>query len=387
MPYSVTLAFTKNPEINSDSRETVDHYRSTIAKQVTPGQIVAYLSPLTDAEPEPQSTESFIIEDHADIIDPTIELAEIDGKTVIISRITGFPVIKNKKIVIKQNLIIDGDVNFHTGNIDCPGDLLINGSIMAGFKVRAENLTVSGSIENAKVECSGNLVCGGGIVACHDYPLQCGANLWCKYLENSHIEARKNIFINGSSLHSFLKAGKNIILCASESVLVGGKSEAGNSLYSGTLGAKWATPTEIILGCDPFLAKALEVDSKLREELSSELDDLKTRIDQINIFLQHEEANTTRHDAKRLQEERELLESKLSYVMQKHRAASHKVKDLANRIAAFKQTNDDCFLYVAKQLFSGIRLLIKDAETRTEEESSATGVRMYEQAGEIIKKF
>ncbi len=386
MPYRVILLFGKDPGNRPDSRETVDHYRSNIAKPVTAGQPLARLYPLTAEESAPatapDSADKLTIQDKTEIISPMVKLSEDDGQLVVISKENGFPALENQRIVIHKNLTVDGDINFHTGNIDCPGDLLVKGSIMSGFKVRAENLTVTGSIENAEIECRGNLICGGGIVACKDYPLTCGANLWCKYIENSRIEAKKNIFIAGSSLHSFLRAGSNIILCHSLAVLVGGKSEAGNSLYSGTLGAKWATPTEIVLGCEPFLAKKLDNHRLKLEKLEMELDELKERVDQINTFLQHEDGKTTRHDAKSLQEERELVESKLSYIEQKHNTALTKLNELKNQIEKFKRTNFDSNLHVTEHLFSGIYLTIKDAETRIEEESPS--IVIQEQNDEIV---
>ena len=386
MPYTVTLLFGKDPVSKVDPRETVDHYRSSIANQVTVGQSLARLQLLTNADPAPQSSNELSIQDKSEIISSTVELSEDDGQIVVVSKENGFPALENNKIVVNQNLVIDGDINFHTGNIDCPGDLLIKGSIMSGFKVKAEKLTVTGNIENAEIQSSDDLVCAGGIVACQDHPLLCGANLWCKYLENSHITVKNNIFIAGSSLHSFLKAGNNIVLCNSSAVLVGGKSEAGNSLYSGSLGAKWATPTEIILGCEPFMAENLVDQSHKLKKIETELNELKERVDQINIFLQHEEGQTTRHDAHRLQEERELLENKLSFVSEKHKTALSKFNDLENQITNFKKANNDCILNVSKQLFSGIRLTIKDAATRTEEDNLSSTIIMREQDGEIVTR-
>lgn len=385
MPYLVNLSFGKDPDSLLDSRDAVDHYRSHIAKQVTTGQILAHLEPLSDNDFETRPPGQLIIQNKADILSRGVELSKNEKQTSVISNKNGFPSFNNNKISVTPNLIIDGDINFRTGNIDCPGDLLIKGTIMSGFKVKAENLTVTGNIENAEVECSGDLVCSGGIVACQDFPLLCGANLWCKYLENSHIEVKKNIFIAGSSLHSFLKAGNSIVLCQSSAVLVGGKSEAGNSFYSGSLGAKWATPTEIILGCEPFLAKKLADHRVELAKLETELNDLNERVDQINIFLQHKEGQTTPHEAHHLQEERELVESKLSFVMQKHKTFLNKFKDLEKQVADFKMANRNCTLHVSNQLFSGVRLTIKDAEYRTQEESLSTVVIMQEQDGEIIK--
>lgn len=389
MPYRVTLLFGKKPDNDPDSREAVDHYRSSIANRISVGQILAQLHPLTAVESNPASkstssnSNSFIIQNKTDIISSAVELAEDDGQLVVVSKKNGFPSLAEQQIVVHKNLTIEGDINFRTGNVDCPGDLLIKGSIMSGFKVKAENLTVIGSIENAEVECRGNLICAGGIVACQDHPLICGDNLWCKYLENSHLEVKNSIFIAISSLHSFLKAGNSIVLCHSSAVLVGGKSEAGNSLYSGILGAKWATPTEIILGCEPFLAKKLDEHCLQLKKIETELEELHERVEQINTFLQHEEGETTRHDAHRLQEERGLLESKLNYIKQKHSTNLTKRDELESRIEAFKKANINCSLNASKHLFSGIRLTIKDAKTRIEEESLTTTLTIDEEQNEI----
>ncbi|MCD6292326.1 MAG: DUF342 domain-containing protein [Deltaproteobacteria bacterium] len=389
MPYRVTLFFGKKPGHDPDSLETVDYHRSSAAEKISAGYMLARLQSLTAAESAPASNseDDLVIQNKTAIVSENVELAEDDkGQLTVVSKISGFPALVKQQIVVNKKLTIEGDINFHTGNIDCPGDLLIKGSIMAGFKVKAKNLTITGSIENASVECRGNLICAGGIIACHDSPLKCGDNLWCKYLENSRIEVKNNIFIAGSSLHSFLKAGNNIILCHSSAVLVGGKSEAGNSLYSGVLGAKWATPTEIILGCEPFLAQKLDEHKKNLEKLKTELEELHERIEQINTFLQYEEGQTTPHDAHRLQEERELLESKLNYIIHKNKVSQTKLDNLKNQIRAFKKTNFNCTLHISKHLFSGVNLTIKDAETRIEEESPPIVLNVDELQGEIVSK-
>ncbi len=378
MPYLVTQLFGKDLRAASDSSAAVDHYHSSLATPVTCGQALARLDPM------PQETDSaadqilnrddFIISEPADIISATVELSEKSNELLVISCKDGFPALLNKKITVNDRLVIDGDINFHTGNIDCPGDLLVNGSIMAGFKVKADNLTVNGSIENAEVICHGDLVCSGGIVACNDFPLICDGSLWVKYIENSSLEINKDLFISGSSLHNSIKVAGSIVLCHDSAILVGGKCEAGHSLYSGVIGAKWATPTEIIIGCDPFLTQKLKNHCQNIEKIVTELDELRSRIDQINTYLQHEEGKTTSKEAHKLQEERELLESKSSFITQKQNTALKKREQLEQQIDEFKKSNLNASLYIANQLFSGVNLTIKDATARIDEEASGVTI-------------
>ena len=386
MPYRVTQLFGKDLQPVPDSSAAVDYYHSNLATPVTCGQVLARLDPIaqeTDSTADHKPSQNdFIISEPVDIISATVELSENSDELLILSRKDGFPALVNKKIVVSDHLIIDGDINFHTGNIDCPGDLLVNGSIMAGFKVKADNLTVNGSIENAEVICHGDLVCSGGIVACNDFPLICDGSIWVKYIENSNLEIKNDLFISGSSLHNSIKVAGSIILCHNSAILVGGKCEAGHSLYSGVIGAKWATPTEIIIGCDPFLTQKLKNHCQNLEKIVTELDELRNRIEQINTYLQHEEGKTTSKEAHKLQEERELLESKSSFITKKHNTALKKREQLEQQIDEFKKQNLDATLYVANQLFSGVNLTIKDATTRIDEE--ATGVTVLDEVGEEI---
>ena len=381
MSYRVIFHFGRHADEKPDPGATIDYHRAHQAVRIEPGQPLAHLEPI---DPSATSTTDLTVEKPEDLLSPAVELCEEGSQLLIRSRREGFPVFADGKITINDFLAISGDVNFRTGNIDCPGDVVVNGSIMSGFSVRAHNLTVTGSIENARVECRGNLVCHGGIVACQDNPLVCGANLWCKYLENSYIEAGKNIFIAKSSLHSDIRARKNIILCHQDAVLVGGCSAAGNSLYTAVLGAKWATPTEVILGCDPFLTrKLLQAQAELAE-VESEIADLQGRIEQINTFLQHEDGEVTPAEAHRLQEERELTENKLGFLETKLNQARRQCEDLENRVAEFKSANSDCILQVTTHLFSGVHLVIRDAEKRIEEESGKVVLTNPEASEEIV---
>jgi len=383
MSYRVFPLFDRRPEKDPDPGAAVDYHQAHRVTRVETGQAVASIEPLKEGEGD--SPDGFVIDNPEDIFTSSVELAEEKGRKLVVrSRKAGFPALENGKISIHDFLSIAGDVNFRTGNIDCPGDVVIKGSIMAGFKVSAANLTVAGNIENARIECSENLICHGGIVACQEYPLVCDGSLWCKYLENSHIEAKKNVFIAKSSLHSTIRAGGNITLCHKDSVLVGGRSEAGNSLYSEILGAKWATPTEVILGCDPFLAKELDQARSRLEEVESEFNQLRERIEQINIFLQHEDGEVIPAEAHRLQEERELTENKLGYLKTKLDQARQDCLAIEEKISAFKRANSDCRLQITSRIFSGVQLTIRDAAIRIEDESGAITLVNPPDSDEIV---
>ncbi|HDS16261.1 MAG TPA: DUF342 domain-containing protein [Proteobacteria bacterium] len=384
MPYRVTLLFGKASEEQSDQGAAVNHYRPHGISRVETGQILARLEPLpgsSETSDMPTGVDFFSIKDQTVIENPTIELREDGPLTYVVSRGTGFAALSGEKIVVSPFLTIPGDINFHTGNLICPGDLVIEGSIMSGFKVTAENLTVYGSIENATVKARGNLICRGGIVGCQDQPLLCGANLWCKYLENSTIEVKNNIFIARSSLHSNMKAGGDIVLCQNSAILVGGQCEAGRSIYCGVSGAKWETPTELILGREPFLAKRAHLIQHKLHKLEKELQELNQRIEQINLFMQLD-APAADEQPRQLQEERELLENKRKFIENKQRTITFQLQDLQRKIKAYEQLHDNSALTVTNQVFRGVNLTIKECRYHVEAETKAATYR--EKRGIIV---
>lgn len=382
MTYLVKLEF-GNPARSADEKQAdhVDHYRSHIASAVKAGEQLAQLHHL---EADAEGSEEIIVQRPEDILSPSVELSETNTGLTVISRQAGFPALRNGRLEISRELLIDGDVNFHTGNIDCSGDLVISGSIISGFKVKAENLKVKGSIENATIEVSGNLVCEGGIVGCQDHPLICRGSLWCKYLENSRIEVKADIFIAGSSLHSRMIAGGSIVFCSREAMLVGGESWAGRSLYVAVIGAKWATPTELTVGIDPFLARDIENIISQQKALQENLAEWRERLDQIEIFRQKlsEDGESIEADNQALNEEKEILDGRILHAETRSRKMGLKLNQLSEAATAFHRNNPNPEIAVYDHAFSGIQLIIGEAEKHLDEECRKMVFR--EKEGEIV---
>ncbi len=384
MFYQVTTLFSYAPPHTRNPKATVDYHQTQKIVPLEAGQVVARLEK-TAAVPEPGSA-AWIVSAPEELLTPKLELVADENGFKLVSRQKGFPRLQNKRIYIDEYCLIEGDINFRTSNLECDGELLVTGSIMAGFRVTADCLTVQGNIENAEIECRGNLICLGGIIACQKRPIMCHGSIWCKYLENSLINARGNIFIAKSSLHSHLKAGENIILCHHDAVLVGGRCECGHSLFTAVLGARWATPTEIILGCNPFLAQKHTIVSEELAKLESEQEELQERIEQINIYLQQKENNQpTPGEIHQLQEERELNEGKIGVINSRRQKLQKKCQALEQRITAHKENCDRVFLAVTYQLYSGVQLTIKDTKIKIKEERKAVKLELNpENNNEIV---
>jgi len=67
------------------------------------------------------------------------------------------------------------------------------------------------------------------------------------------VKARGDILVEEAALHSFLSAGRNVIVRGKKGLLVGGVTKAGNLVWVKVLGSPMGTRTEVVVGLDPEL--------------------------------------------------------------------------------------------------------------------------------------
>ncbi|MDD5675141.1 MAG: FapA family protein, partial [Chitinivibrionales bacterium] len=140
---------------------------------------------------------------------------------------------------------IPSDIDYSTGNLSFSGDLKINGTVRAGFKIAADgNVLIRGGVEDAEVSCSGNLeILGGARGAAHGF-LTCKGTLKVRHIENFSASAQNDIIIMEDAIHSTLTAGKNI----SVKSLLGGRVSAGDTLTAETIGGSAEIHTTVDIG-------------------------------------------------------------------------------------------------------------------------------------------
>lgn len=89
----------------------------------------------------------------------------LDNGTKAIATVSGRPMVANGAINVIPLLIIPGDLNKTTGDIDFDGDIIIKGNIMDNMKVFAEgDLKVFGSVYNSKIVTNGNIDILGRVI-------------------------------------------------------------------------------------------------------------------------------------------------------------------------------------------------------------------------------
>ena len=80
-----------------------------------------------------------------------------DG-TKLIAAITGNLTFSNNRFSVRQQFDVPENVDASTGNIEFAGDVIIRGSVLEGYTVKAGgNVTVYGMVEGAQISAGGNV--------------------------------------------------------------------------------------------------------------------------------------------------------------------------------------------------------------------------------------
>ena len=384
MSYRITLYSQTHHRKPIENSQQIDYHEQHFIENVVDRQVLARIKPLSeDYFPESSEVEKqqfFVVEDLSDFLGENVAIPEEDPQ-IIVSTTNGYVTVDNNRIEVRDTLDIDGDVNFKTGNLTFIGKIIVRGSVFSGFSVKAKQLIVEGSIEGAHIQIDEDLIVRGGIIACQEKGVYCGGTILTKYVENSRIQARGNIFIEKSALHSQLITANSIIFLHEPGVIVGGSCQAKNSIYAKIVGAKWATPTKISLGVNPFLLQERDKQEECIRKIEKDYQTLQDRLEEIHLFFEQEHEQVDRKETEELQEEQELLQAKLLYLDEELREEQKSLTTQEERIKLEQEINSNCRLYAFDTLFPGVEITIKDSSIKSD--SIHKNIFYYEENQEI----
>lgn len=179
-----------------------------------------------------------------------VEVLE-DGR-IAVAKVAGRPVVVGKTLSVLPLFEIDGDVGPATGDVRFVGSVVVRGTVRAGFTVESEgDVEVWESVEAATIKAQGNVRIRGGFFGGEKGFLEAQGNVIVKVVESATVKARGDILIEEAALHSFLSAGRNIIVRGKKGLLAGGVARAGNLIWVKVLGSPMGTKTEVSVGIDP----------------------------------------------------------------------------------------------------------------------------------------
>jgi hypothetical protein len=291
------------------------------------------------------------------------------------SEINGSVMLNGSVLEVVNTYVVEGDIDYSTGNIDFNGNVFINGNVLEGFKVTAQgDVVVSRNVESAVIQAGRDVVVRGGIQGKGKGLVSVGRDVSVGYAQNARIEAQGHIYIDNFAINSSLYTSKQLIMQQKRGVVIGGEVYAQRGIDVKVLGSENGVKTIVDVGTDYLVQrKAAEMEQvvrTLRETVTRIETTLKTTVEALRD--RPEELKARGPLIRKAMTRKEQLQKRLSTVEARRHDLIRQGKE-----------QDACFVKVSKTCYPDVNLKIRD--TRMNVTSRRDNVRFYEdrKAGKI----
>ncbi|MGO9410931.1 MAG: DUF342 domain-containing protein [Spirochaetia bacterium] len=201
----------------------------------------------------------------------------VEGDTVV-AHCDGKFVCGEESFWVSEVLEIAGDVDYATGHIDFPGDVIVQGQIKQGFKVKAGgSLTCLRLIDASEISCGGDLETGQGILGRMQGTVKVGGTVRAKFIENCYVEAGGDVFVGTGCLNSVINT-LGAVVTGPKGVIIGGKIYAQKGVAAFQIGSTAGVRTEIHCGVDYRVQQKLTWIRDKNIELALKLKEVETTL-------------------------------------------------------------------------------------------------------------
>ena len=210
------------------------------------------------------------------------ENTRIDNQTII-SSCEGRFVNENNTVSVHEVLDISGNIDYSTGNIDFPGDVVIHGTIEDGFTVHAKGaLFCEQTLNVSSVVGGGDLTTKNGIIGRKDALLQIHGTVRTKFIENCLIEAEDGLEVQKAIINSTIFT-HGLIAMSRSGKIIGGSLTAQNGVSATQIGNEIGTDTVIACGVDFKIRGELNKVNAELQEVERELKNVVDRRKQAHV--------------------------------------------------------------------------------------------------------
>ena len=206
---------------------------------------------------------------------PGENIVEKDG--ILFAACHGRFEIREREMSVNETLDIAGNVDYSTGHIAFPGDVIIHGSVCDGFRVAAgKSIFVKQTMDASQVMAKGNLVVEGGIKGRGEAQIRIDGSIRAKFIENAVLEAHGDIVVEKAVMHSEIHTLGHMDL-GEAGVLVGGEIWAKSGMRTGSIGRPESPSARIRIGSDYLVDRQLGHTHEHIDRLETKLDKLKAK--------------------------------------------------------------------------------------------------------------
>ncbi len=205
---------------------------------------------------------------------PCDESCRIDAKGRIIAMQDGLIHVQHDRICVQSTLNIPGYVDFSTGNIDFPGDIVIEKGVRDRFRVDSDfNIEIHKLVEAAHLHSDSNIKLHQGMAGRETGTINAVGDLDSGYLDAVDAHITGNCIIEREVTNCNLHISGRVE--ARNATIRGGIIEVARGGVVGTLGSEGGVRTDVVLASHPVIQKQISQIKALLPRISSEIEKSK----------------------------------------------------------------------------------------------------------------
>jgi len=193
----ITEVLAIDPDAKPFEKEdgTVDYRKLDNIKQIKQGEVICTRTPPTPGSPGISVFGTTLSpapgEDYA--LPAGTNTKIIDGETKLIAATDGFLYRQGRDICVGNVYVVQGDVDFKTGNIEYSGDVVVKGNVNADFSVTADgNISIEGVVEAANITSKkGSIFLKGSVFGQNKANIVAEKNIIADNIQDSKIKVGK----------------------------------------------------------------------------------------------------------------------------------------------------------------------------------------------------
>ncbi|HUI69979.1 MAG TPA: FapA family protein [Spirochaetia bacterium] len=257
---------------------TVDFKAISAFRLVRKGDILARITPRTEGIAGIDVTGAVVAYGKGETASPKPGKNTVVERGTVVAQVDGRFVSNEESFWVSEVLEILGDVDYSTGHIDFPGDVVIGGQIKQGFKVKAGgSLTCAKLIDATEVVCGGDLETAQGILGRMQGTVKVGGKVNAKFIENCYLEAGGDVLVATGCLNSVIYTHGSVST-GPKGVIIGGKVYAQQGVSAFQIGSLAGVRTEIHCGMDYHVQQKLVWIRDRNIELALKLKEVETNL-------------------------------------------------------------------------------------------------------------
>ncbi len=191
-----------------------------------------------------------------------------------------------EKISIINLLELRTDVGVETGNIKFQGQVVVGGNVTSGYEVDCDgDLIINGVVEGAKIKVTGDLTISRGIQGHEVAEIFCGGQLTVNFINSANVVVKGDIE-TGTIMNANVKCDGQVVVKGKKGVIVGGEVVSKKGVEAVTVGSELGIMTVVKLGVDVEIIEELKTLSMEVKDLIDMHDKLEKSVKLLKVKLE-----------------------------------------------------------------------------------------------------